>query len=77
MVSFQCFCYTKPYFPLHKLQKYPSYKESVYKLWIFLEFFPQFCEFRDNQQNRVSLRKPSKLINGESWNIVPTGWEGP
>ena len=29
MVSFQCFSYTKPHFPL---QKYPSYKESVYKL---------------------------------------------
>ena len=32
MVSFQCVSYTKPHFPLHKLQKYPSYKESVYKL---------------------------------------------
>ena len=39
MVSFQWFIYTKPHFPLHKLQKYPSYKESVYKLWIFLESF--------------------------------------
>ena len=23
------------------------------------------------------LGKPSKVINGESWDIVPTGWEGP
>ena len=47
-ISFQCFISTKLHFPFHKLQKYPSYKESVYKLWIFLRVFPQFCEFRDD-----------------------------
>ena len=39
MVSFQWFIYTKPHFRLHKLQKYPCYKENDYKLWIFLESF--------------------------------------
>ena len=29
MGSFQWFSYTKPHFPLHNLQKYPSYKKSV------------------------------------------------
>ena len=44
MVTFQCFTYTKPYFPLHKLQKYPSHKESVYKLKVQEEEVPHFSQ---------------------------------
>ena len=40
MGSFQCFSYTKPYFPL--------LKHWVHKLWIFLRDFPQFSEIRDS-----------------------------
>ena len=56
MGSFHCFSYTKLHFPLHKCQKYPSYKESVYELWIFL----------DSSLNSVKLgilNKKSQLNN--------------